>query len=316
MSKFYLRIVALTTALLLSPLSHAYSSADIEIFENEPPLIRSLLEKATELIAKDPAMDATWQAAQLYCEASRYGSAEAMYRLGMLYVLGQGVPENTAYAASLFHAASIHGHFKAQQMLETVLLQTIDSPRCVSEAVLPEKNPSIKMAQAQKSQSAKIDEVIENLPTSKRWLIDLVEKISRKYNIDPKLVFSIISVESNFATLALSNKSAQGLMQLIPETAERFNVKNAFDASQNIKGGVAYLSWLLSYFEGDVALAVAAYNAGEGAVNKYKGIPPYVETQNYVKKVQSRYPFKTHPYNERLTSPSPVFKNNVNKRTM
>jgi soluble lytic murein transglycosylase-like protein len=95
-------------------------------------------------------------------------------------------------------------------------------------------------------------------------------------------------------------------MQLIPATAERFNVKNAYNASQNIKGGVKYLRWLLSYFRGDVPLAVAAYNAGEGAVDKYYGVPPYKETKAYVKKVMALYQTNRHEFDASLTQASPA----------
>ncbi len=306
--------------LLISLNSHAYTAVENETFDNEPPLIKNLLESASVLIASSNSVETDWKAANLYCEAARMGSAEGIYRLGMLYAFGQGVPENPEYAANLFSIASLHGHYQAQKMLETFNVSASNSPECILQAVAPE----MKNTQFAKNDSNqhKVDEKnsIENLlaqlPKNKRWIIDMVEKIAKFHQVDPKLVMSIISVESNFSNMATSNKQAQGLMQLIPMTAERFNVKNAFDASQNIKGGVAYLRWLLAYFKGDVALAVAAYNAGEGAVNKYKGIPPYNETMAYVKKVQSRYPFKTHPYDAKIANPSPVFKSSLNKRNI
>jgi soluble lytic murein transglycosylase-like protein len=97
-----------------------------------------------------------------------------------------------------------------------------------------------------------------------------------------------------------------GLMQLIPDTADRFNIKNAFDAAQNIKGGIKYLRWLLSYYQGNVALAAAAYNSGEKTVDRYRGVPPYPETKNYVKRVMNLYRLQSHPYDEELTKPSPI----------
>jgi hypothetical protein len=93
-----------------------------------------------------------------------------------------------------------------------------------------------------------------------------------------------------------------GLMQLIPETAEWFSVKNILDPIENIRGGMAYLRWLLSYFRGDVTLTLAAYNAGEGAVDKYGGVPPFTETLAYVQKIRALYPFDRHPYDATITT--------------
>lgn len=286
-------------ALQAMPASAAFSADEIAVFENEPPQIRELLKRALIYERSRKAHDGDWQAANLYCEASRLGSPEAEYRLGMLYAFGKGIPKNRALAASLFSLASSQGHYEAQKMLETINYSTTDLPPCVIEAVAPEKA------------LAEIDWHIDNLPENKRWVVDLVGTLSDWYEVDPKLVLSIIRVESNFKTLAQSNKAAQGLMQLIPATAERFNVKNAFDATQNIKGGIAYLRWLLSYFRGDVRLAVAAYNAGENAVNRHKGVPPYQETRQYVNKVLALYGHNTHPYDDSLAAPSPLVDRNL-----
>jgi soluble lytic murein transglycosylase-like protein len=284
----------------------AFTSSEIETFDNEPPVVKDLLERASLLENDDNDIDGEWKAAGLYCEAARYGSAEGVYRLGMLYAFGRGVPANRDYAASLFGTASAHGHFEAQKMLETIEIRTTDSPPCVLDAVAPEKAPQYQYASYEGSPA--IDRYIANLPKSKRWVVDLVDTIANWYKVDSRLVLSIITAESNFKVSAKSNKDAHGLMQLIPATSERFNVKNAYNASQNIKGGVKYLRWLLSYFRGDVTLAVAAYNAGEGSVDKYKGVPPYKETRAYVKKVLGLYKSKRHEFDASLTSASPAIK--------
>lgn len=276
---------------------------DQETFDNEPPIIKSMLEQANVLLSDEDNTEAAWKAASLYCEASRYGSAEGIYRLGMLYAFGRGVPENRDYAANLFGIASAHGHFEAQRMLEAIELKTADTPPCVLEAVAPERQSAQQYADIQ---SSNIDAYIRSLPKNKRWVVDLVGTIADWYKVDEKLVLSIITAESNFRVSAMSNKEAQGLMQLIPATADRFNVINAYNASQNIKGGVKYLRWLLSYFRGDVTLAVAAYNAGEGAVDKYRGVPPYTETRAYVKKVLGLYQAKRHDFDASITRASPA----------
>ncbi|HEU4709046.1 MAG TPA: transglycosylase SLT domain-containing protein [Methylophilaceae bacterium] len=277
---------------------------DAAAIANEPPQIRQLLEKAIAFEHDERDWQGEWKAAGLYCEASRLGSAEAQYRLGMLYAFGKGVPKDRGLGASLFSVAASQGHYEAQKMLETINYTTTQLPKCVQEAVLPEKG-SYSFAAVGKGAGG-IDHYIAQLPQNKRWIVDLVGTLSEWYQVDPKLVLSIITVESNFKLQAQSSKAAMGLMQLIPATADRFNVKNAFDATQNIKGGIAYLHWLLSYFRGDVPLAVAAYNAGERAVDRYKGIPPYRETRAYVQKVMGLYQHSTHPYDATVTDPSPI----------
>ena len=143
------------------------------------------------------------------------------------------------------------------------------------------------------------------LPEGKRWLISLTTSLSAWYALDPKLVLSVIAAESNFNTKAESPKAAMGLMQLIPDTAERFNVRNAFDATQNLRGGMRYLRWLLSYYRGNLRYVLAAYNAGEGRVDRYQGVPPYPETRAYVKRVIGLYGGARHGFDEGLTAASP-----------
>jgi hypothetical protein len=116
----------------------------------------------------------------------------------------------------------------------------------------------------------------------------LVEEAAKNFDVSPALVDSVIQVESNYNPNAISPKGAQGLMQLMPATARRFGVKNSFDAKQNIEGGVRYLKFLQQTFKDD-RLAIAAYNAGEGAVTKYGNVPPYAETIDYVAKVGKKY---------------------------
>jgi len=127
-----------------------------------------------------------------------------------------------------------------------------------------------------------------------------INKYASKYGISTALIKSVITAESCFNPKAVSPKGAQGLMQLMPATAERFGVKDSFDTDANIRGGTRYLKFLLEYFEDDLLDAIAAYNAGEGTVKKYKGIPPYKETRQYVSKVSTLYKYYSKEGNETI----------------
>ena len=116
-------------------------------------------------------------------------------------------------------------------------------------------------------------------------LIELIDRIAAEQGVEDSLVHSVIRAESNYNAYAVSPKGAQGIMQLIPSTAKRFGVGNAFDVRDNVLGGVKYLKFLLDYYQNDYVRTIAAYNAGEAAVDKYNGVPPYSETRNYVFRV-------------------------------
>ncbi len=117
----------------------------------------------------------------------------------------------------------------------------------------------------------------------------IIDRHAKAYGVDPVLVKAVIQVESGYHPRSVSYKGARGLMQLMPDTARRFNVDDIYDPEANIRGGVEYLSFLLKLFSNDVARALAGYNAGEGAVARYEGVPPYEETQTYVQKALTVY---------------------------
>jgi soluble lytic murein transglycosylase-like protein len=227
------------------------------------------------------------------CWQSRLGQAEAQFQLAWIYA-HDNTQRRHDWAAYLLRAAASQGHMPAQRTLQMAPWPEPVAPDCLGGA---------SAKSAKKGASAyEPPRVAVEAPPRIEYLVRL---LAPRYKVPPRLALAIIDVESRFNPDAVSPKNARGLMQLIPETAERFGVRNAFDPRQNIEGGLAYLRWLMAYFEGNVTLVAAAYNAGEGAVDKHLGVPPFAETRDYVKKVIDRYGNAPLPFDARITGPSP-----------
>jgi hypothetical protein len=141
----------------------------------------------------------------------------------------------------------------------------------------------------QEVNDAKRDYSQSSSAPSKSQILGMINKISRDNGVDEKLVQALIKQESGFNPNAKSKVGAMGLMQLMPSTAKALGVKDPYNAAQNVEGGVKYLKSMLQKYNGNVILALAAYNAGPNAVDKYSGVPPYKETQNYVRNILSNY---------------------------
>lgn len=236
------------------------------------------------------------KAATLYCEAARDGDPEAQYSLGWMYANGRGVPRDDAVAASFFALAAAAGHAGALKVQSYMGEERGRLPGCMHR---PDPTP----VPGDQAETAVVDPFAD-MPEWKQKIAQQVSRIAPRYAVDTRLALAVIAVESNFEPGARSAKNAQGLMQLIPETAARFNVRNSFDIDDNVRGGLAYLRWLLAYYKGYIVLAAAAYNAGEAVVDRYQGIPPYPETREYVRQVLRLYGKTRHSYDPRVVKPA------------
>jgi hypothetical protein len=146
------------------------------------------------------------------------------------------------------------------------------------------------------SATTQLETIPDDIPLSGDCDLDwIIYRAGQRAGVDPRFIHAIIKQESKYDPKAVSHVGAQGLMQMMPATAKRFGLKDPYDPAANVEAGTKYLKWLLKKFDGDVPLALAGYNAGEGSVAKYNGVPPYGETQKYVKKIVSNYGKTYHP---------------------
>jgi hypothetical protein len=215
-----------------------------------------------------------------------------------MYANGRGVEHDDGTAAALFDLAASEGHTYARTARGQLASAHGLLPDCMRPLEPLEPDPVVADADDDSF------DPFSDLPPDKQRVADIVKEVAPRYGIEPRLALALIAVESNFVASARSVKDARGLMQLIPATAARFNVRNAYDARDNVRGGLSYLRWLLAYYRGEVTLAAAAYNAGEGAVDRYRGVPPYPETRAYVKRVMQLFRKPQHPYDPTVVEPS------------
>jgi len=262
------------------------------------------------------------RAAELYCRAARHGDAQAQYSLAWMLTNSRGIERDEAAAAHLFAAAAEQGVKQAQNILARMGQPRGAPPLCLrppeddlllaAATARPAATPAAVAAgrpgAATGPAAARPGPLRVSVPPPRNApeaIVRFVELVAPEYQLDPALVLAIIATESNFDPQALSPKNAQGLMQLIPGTAARFGVRDAFDPTQNIRGGMAYLRWLLAHFEGDIRLVAAAYNAGEGNVERYLGVPPFAETRMYVYKiVRALGGIVEHPFDPAVAQPN------------
>jgi soluble lytic murein transglycosylase-like protein len=226
------------------------------------------------------------------CAQARLGQTEAQFQLAWIYAHAPDAQRRHDWSAYLLHTAAGKGHALAQRTLAAAEWPAPVAPDCIAAGTAAALNPA----------ASALPLITVEGPPRIEYLVRL---LAPRYRVPPRLALAIIDVESKFDPNAVSTKNAKGLMQLVPETATRFGVRDAFDPRQNIQGGLAYLRWLLAYFEGNITLVAAAYNAGEGTVDKHLGVPPFAETQDYVRKVIERVGAAPLPFDARATAPSP-----------
>jgi TPR repeat protein len=241
--------------------------------EIEAPRVTALLEQGQAAEKGILGFKRPGLALVFYCEAGELGSAEGFFRVGRILRKSASIWNNPSLGNAYLALAAQLGHQGAQELHDPALVN----------AFLPEICGDFDNIMA--SGYFDLDGYVAALSPARQKIAALIRRHAPRYAVDSRFGLAVAMAESNLNPLAVSPKNAQGVMQLIPDTQERFGVKKPFDPESSIRGGLTYLKWLSARFGGDLALVAAAYNAGEGTVDKYQGIPPYPETRHYVRRV-------------------------------
>lgn len=250
----------------------ATTSSHADTFRQAPKAM-SALRQGAAMERSNPR-----QAIAHYCNAASLGNPEAYYRIGRLLASGpQGIRSARHANAYLAMAMRLGSQQAARYYNPRVGNAPLGSCGVGGgSSGAPWVHPGVPFDQ---------DSYLARQSTSKQKLAGMIRQAAKRHRVDPQLALAIAIAESNLNSLAVSPKQAQGVMQLIPETQARFGVTRPFDAEQNIRGAMIYLKWLEQQFGPDWIRISAAYNAGEQAVVRYGGVPPYQETQEYVQRV-------------------------------
>lgn len=273
-------------ALLLLGGSSAFAAGA----SGEAPRVVAALEQGAAAEAGIGGIRRPALAMALYCDAGVMGSAEGFYRVGRLLRGRNSTLHNPALANAYLALAARLGHHQAQAAHDPL-----------QPAAAPLPDDCSEFSRQQDEVAFDIKGYLAILPQAKQNIAALISRHAPRFNVDERFALAVALAESNLDHLAVSPKNAQGVMQLIPETQERFGVSRPFDPESNIRGALTYLRWLMVRFDGDLALVAAAYNAGEGMVDKYRGIPPFPETQQYVRRV---FHFSGFPFPPTESKPS------------
>lgn len=274
MARFFVFILYLTFC-------YASVAAHAEGYEEAPRIVAALEQgRAAELgigIRKNFAL-----AIRLYCDAGTMGSPEGFFRVGRILATGPRHLRNPPLANAYLALAARLGNHAAfdyyDERVENAELED-ECGKFIGRMEIP---------------AFDLDAYLAKQPPAKQKIAEFIRSKARQFGVDVGIALGIALAESNLNPNAVSPKNAQGVMQLIPGTQKRFGVTKPFDPEHNVLGGLAYLSWLKKRFDEDWRLVAAAYNAGEGAVDRYGDIPPYAETQQYVRRVLYFAGFASH----------------------